>query len=286
MEYTVKTLLKEVNSSYKHPGNERVRAITEHLIGALYETIVKFDISHEEVWAFQRWANELGKANQVGLLGAGIGIERLLDILADEKDKNLGKKMGTPRAIEGPLYVPGAPQGKGLVRADDGTEAGEVLVMEGDVYDVDGKRVQGALVEMWMANQAGTYSIIDPTQTPYNLRRKIETENAHYAFRSLVAPGYSVPPHSPTGQLLSIIGREGNRPAHIHFMVTAPGFHPLTTQVNMPGDPYLNEDFAFATRDELIVRPEKVKDPEIFSKYGLEAPFTHVKWNFVLQKAK
>lgn len=287
MEYTVQTLLKEVNSVYKHPGDERIRKITEHLIEMLYETIVKFDISHEEVWAFIRWGNQLGKENQVGLLAAGIGIERLLDILADEKDAKAGIISGTPRAIEGPLYIPGAPLEKDFARLDDGTEKGEVLIFEGYITSLHGDKIPGAIVDTWMANQQGTYSIIDPTQTPYNLRRKIQADDqGHYGFRSLVPPGYAVPEGSATDQVMKLLGREGNRPSHIHFIVTAPGYKTLTTQVNMPGDKYLNEDFAFATRDSLVVKTTKVNDQEKIKKYGLNDSFTHVSWDFHLQKEK
>lgn len=286
MEYTVETLLKEVNSSYKHPGDERIRAITEHLIKQIYDTIVKFDVSHDEMWTFLKWMNELGKSNQAGLLAAGIGVERLLDILADEKDKKNGITSGTVRAIEGPLYVPGAPLEKKFARIDDGTEKGEVLIMEGDVLGPNGERIPNALVEVWLANQQGTYSMIDPNQSPYNNRRKIEAdENGHYGFRTLVPPGYSVPKGSPTQKVLDLIGREGNRPAHIHFMISAPGYAHLTTQVNMPGDKYLDEDFAFATRDPLVVKVEKVSDPKQLDRYGLKEPYAHVKFDFVLHKA-
>lgn len=286
MEYNSKTLLKEVNSAYKHPGNERIRAITEHVIAQIFETIEKFDVSHDEVWACFRYLNELGKANQFGLLGAGIGVERLLDILADEKDKKEGHATGTARAIEGPLWVPGAPKSKHFARLDDGKEKGEVLIMEGTVRDTEGKIVPNALIEVWHANQEGTYSIIDPTQTPYNYRRIIEAdEKGHYVFQSLVPPGYAVPEGSPTDKLMKLLGREGNRPAHIHFMVSAPDHVKLTTQINWPGDKYIDEDFAFATRDTLIVKPEKVSDKNQMAQYKLSEPYTHVVFDFVLQKA-
>ncbi|MCM2349282.1 MAG: catechol 1,2-dioxygenase [Bacteriovoracaceae bacterium] len=285
MEYTVKTLLKEVNSSYKHPGDERIRAISEHLIEQMYNTIVKFDVSHDEMWAFLKWMNELGKANQAGLLAAGLGIERLLDILADEKEKQKGITTGTARAIEGPLYVPGAPLEKKFARIDDGTQKGEVLIMEGDVFGPNGERIPHALVEVWLADQEGTYSIINPAQTPYNNRRKIEAdEKGHYGFRTLVPPGYSVPKDSPTQKVLDLLGREGNRPAHIHFMVSAPGYEQLTTQINMPGDKYIDEDFAFATRDPLIVTVEKVNDPKMLAQYDLKEPYAHIKFNFTLHQ--
>lgn len=284
MEYSVKELLKEVNSSYSAPGDERARAISEHVIAQIYETIEKFDISHEEVWAFVRWMNSIGKTNQVGLLLAGLGVERLLDILADEKDKKEGIELGTARAIEGPLYVAGAPVHEHFARLDDGTEEGEALIFEGYVRDLDGKALPHATVEVWQANQEGTYSIIDPTQTPYNYRRTIIADaNGHYVFRSIIPPGYSVPEGSPTDVLMKLLGRHGQRPAHIHFMVHADGHRKLTTQINWPGDKYIDEDFAFATRNELIVNPEKVTDEALIKKYELNAPYTHVSFDFKIQ---
>ncbi len=286
MEYTIESLLSEVNSIHEKPGDERSRAIIEHVTKQIFDTMVKFDVSHAEMWAFFRWLNDLGKANEAGLLGAGLGLERLLDIMADEKDKARGIQLGTARAIEGPLHVPGAPRVKGFDRIDDGKEQGEVLIMEGNVKDLTGKIIPNAVVEVWLANQQGTYSIIDPTQTPYNNRRIIETaEDGHYGFQTLLPPGYSVPLGSPTQKVMDLLGRHGHRPAHIHFMVTAPGYVPLTTQVNMPGDKYIDEDFAFATRDDLIVTINKVDDPKLVAKYKLEKPYSHVEFDFVLQKA-
>lgn len=289
MEYTVNQLLEVVNKkSYKHPGNERMRAITEHIIEGIYGTIVKFDVSHDEIWAFHTFLNDLGKANQAGLLSAGIGVERLLDILMDEKDKKaglLGKE--TPRAIEGPLFVPGAPLTKSFAVMNSEDDAGDPFVMEGKITDQDGNLVSGIILDAWMANSRGTYSIIDPTQAPYNNRRKIEVgSDGHYAIKGILPPGYAVPPNSPTQTVLDVLGREGNRPAHIHFMLVKPGYRHLTTQINLPGDKFLNEDFAFATRDELIVELKKCSDPEKMKKYGFTKPFTIIDFDFKVLKEK
>ena len=54
--------------------------------------------------------------------------------------------------------------------------------------------------------------------------------------------GYGCPPGSNTEQLLTKLGRHGQRPAHIHFFVTAPGCRQLTTQINIDGDKYQSED--------------------------------------------
>jgi catechol 1,2-dioxygenase len=82
--------------------------------------------------------------------------------------------------------------------------------------------------------------------------------------------------------LLNSIGRHGIRPAHIHFFVTAPGYKKLTTQINIAGDPYLHDDFAFATRDDLIPGIIEHTDPESIKARGLGAPFAEIAFDFVL----
>ncbi len=82
--------------------------------------------------------------------------------------------------------------------------------------------------------------------------------------------GYGCPPDGPTQKLLDQLGRHGNRPAHIHFFVSAPGYKHLTSQINLSGDKYLWDDFAFATRDGLIADPVKVSDRETIAQRDLE----------------
>jgi catechol 1,2-dioxygenase len=285
-EYSVAQLLEHVNSSYSKPGNERVRQIAERMIADIYRVIVDFNVSHAELWSCFTWLNELGTAKQAGLVGAGLGLERLLDILADEADQHAQRAPGTPRAIEGPLYIPHAPLSKHEARLDDGSETGEPLVMEGTVRNTQGHAVPQAIVDVWHAGQGGGYSFFDPSLQAFNYRRRIETdEQGHYLFRSLLPPGYGVPPDSPTQQLLDVLGRHGSRPAHIHFMISAKNHVTLTTQVNIPGDPYLNDDFAFATRDALVVNLQKMTDPTQIAQYRQQGPFTYIAFDFTLQVA-
>ena len=69
-----------------------------------------------------------------------------------------------------------------------------------------------------------------------------------YRFRSIMPSGYGCPPDGPTQKLLDLLGRHGQRPAHIHFFVSAHRLpRTLTTQINIQGDKYIYEDFAFAT---------------------------------------
>jgi len=140
-------------------------------------------------------------------------------------------------------------------------------------------------VEVWHANTKGGYSGFDPSQSAYNLRRTIETDaDGRYRFRSILPSGYGCPPDGPTQHLLSALGRHGRRPAHIHFFVTAPGYRRLTTQINISDDPYLHDDFAFATRDGLIPELVRHADPTEIKARGLNEPFVTIQFDFTLNR--
>jgi catechol 1,2-dioxygenase len=285
-EYTQQQLLDLVNTVQVAPGNARVRALTQRIVSDLFKTIDEMDVSADEFWSAVDWLSRLGASGQTGLITAGLGFDRLLDIRADEADQKAGRVGGTPRAIEGPLFVAGAPTAKAEVRVDEGEPKGEVFVMEGQVLDLAGQPVPHAMVDVWHANEQGGYSHFFPGMKPYELRRRIETDaQGHYRFRTALPPGYSIPPNSPTSELFEALGRHGHRPAHIHFLVVAPGKRTLTTQVNIPGDTYIDDDFAFATRDGLVVELERDVAPAGYESLGITQPFVRSRFNFVLQNA-
>lgn len=61
-----------------------------------------------------------------------------------------------------------------------------------------------------------------------------------------------------------------------------PGFKHLTTQINLNGDQYLWDDFAFATREELIADPVKITDSKLSQARDINGPHTEVGFNFAL----
>lgn len=280
-------LLERVTHANRPNGNPRVQKITARIVADLFRAIDDLDIQPDEFWAGVDWLSRLASSGQAGLITAGLGFDRLLDIRQDEADARAGREGGTPRAIEGPLYIAGAPLSKYETRVDEGdVPRGEIMVMEGRVLDIHGKPVAGAIVDVWHANELGRYSHFDPDQAEYALRRRVETDaQGRYRFRSFIPPGYAIPPGSPTAELFSAIGRHGNRPAHIHFLVAAPGLRTLTTQVNVPGDSFIDDDFAFATRDGLILTLEKNTPAQGYESLGVTAPFTRVPFDFVMQPA-
>jgi catechol 1,2-dioxygenase len=155
------------------------------------------------------------------------------------------------------------------------------LFMEGEVRGVSGEPIADAVVDIWHANTMGNYSHFDPTQAPFNLRRRIETDSdGRYRFRSIMPSGCSCPPGGQTEKLLQAMGRHGNRPAHVHFFVSAPGYRKLTTQINIDGDKYLHDDFAFGTRDALIPRVEHITEAAEIYKLGLNKPFSRIQFDF------
>jgi catechol 1,2-dioxygenase len=279
-------LLELVNTKKIAEGNPRARALTQRIVTDLFKTIDEMDVTPDEFWKAMDWLTRLGQTGQVGLITAGLGFDRLIDIRMDEADEKAGRAAGTPRAIEGPLFVAGAPTTQRETRLDEGEPKGEIFVMEGQVRDTDGKPVANAMLDVWHANEVGGYSHFFPGMKPYELRRRIETDaQGNYRFRSFLPPGYGIPPNSPTSELFEALGRHGKRPAHIHFLVVAPGLRTLTTQVNIPGDTYIDDDFAFATRDGLIIELEKDVAPAGYDSLGITAPFTRSRFDFVMQKA-
>lgn len=265
--------------------NPRVQEIVLRIVTDLMQTINDLKITADEYWSGVEFIGDLGK--EAGLLSPGLGFDHFMDLMIEEDLKAAGLDGGTVRTIEGPLYVAGAPEAKGFARLDDGTDLdnGTVLFMQGTVYDNDGKPLPNAKVEVWHANSLGNYSFFDESQSHFNLRRSIITdENGNYAFRSIVPLGYSVPPEGMTQKVLGALGRHGHRPAHIHFFASADGHRKLTTQINIDGDEYLWDDFAFASREGLVPEVTMVEDADKLKEKGLDKPYASIDFDFHLVK--
>ena len=265
----------------------RVQQVVVRLVSDLFQAIEDLDLSATEIWKGLEYFTDAGKANELGLLAAGLGLEHYLDLRADEADAKAGITGGTPRTIEGPLYVAGAPESIGFTRMDDGSESDHVdtLFIEGQVTDTNGQLIEGAKVEIWHANSLGNYSFFDKSQSDFNLRRTVLSDNNGQYFAQTTMPvGYGCPPEGTTQFVLDKLGRHGNRPSHVHYFVSAPGYRKLTTQFNIEGDQYLWDDFAFATRDGLVAVAEDVTDEAEIARRGLNKAFKHITFNIQLVK--
>ena len=127
------------------------------------------------------------------------------------------------------------------------------------------------------------YSFFDKSQSDFNLRRSVITAaDGQYTALTTMPVGYGCPPQGTTQFVLDKLGRHGNRPSHVHYFVTAPGFRKLTTQFNIEGDQYLWDDFAFATRDGLVATAVDVTDEAEIERRGLTGAFKHIQFNVEL----
>ncbi len=270
----VQTLLDRASGVLEGSGNPRLKAITRDLLQALMGVIEKHDISESEFWDAVKYLGD--GAGEFGLIVPGLGLEHFLDLHMDAKDAAAGRTGGTPRTIEGPLYVAGAPVATGDVNLSQDADNTDTLSMTGVVRGPNGELVQNATLHVWHANSKGFYSHFDPTgaQTPFNNRRRIKLgSDGRYTFHSKMPRGYSCPPGGATAGLMAMLGRHGDRPAHVHFFVEAPGYRSLTTQINFGDDPLAKNDFAFGSREGLLPVPNRQGDR------------AHVAFDFVLQKA-
>ncbi|GLK91255.1 catechol 1,2-dioxygenase [Pseudomonas turukhanskensis] len=269
-------------------GSPRVKQILLRVLQDTAKLIEDLEVTDDEFWSTIDYLNRLGSRSEAALLIAGLGVEHFLDMLNDAKDAEVGLVGGTPRTIEGPLYVAGAPLSHGEARMDDGSEEGVAtpFFIQGQVLDLDGKPIAGATVDLWQADSKGNYSYFDKSQSDYNLRRRIVTDaDGRYRARSIVPSGYGCDPQGPTQECLNLLGRHGQRPAHIHYFISAPGYRHLTTQINLSGDKYLWDDFAYATRDGLIGDVSFIEDPALAAARGVAGRFAELSFNFQLQKA-
>jgi catechol 1,2-dioxygenase len=271
----IQQLLDRAAGLNESGGNPRLKAIVRDLTESVMELIVRHDISESEFWSAMKYLSD--GAGEIGLIVPGTGLEHFLDLYNDAKDAEAGRTGGTPRTIEGPLYVAGAPLVEGDVNLTDDPDDAETLYMSGGVTGPEGEVVENAIVHVWHANSQGWYSHFDPTgeQTPFNNRRRIKLgKDGRYAFRSKMPNGYSVPPGGATEQLMHALGRHGHRPAHVHFFIEAPGYRTLTTQINFGDDPFAADDFAFGTREGLLPMPNRQGDS------------AYIGFDFQLQRAR
>jgi len=284
----INEVLQKIESTEVLGGDDRIKTIVNRLVQELFYVIEELDIQPEEIWKAVDWFTLTGKNNEYGLVAAGIGLEHFLDLRMDEAEANAGITGGTPRTIEGPLYVAGSPESLSYAELETVKEEGaERLYMQGRVLDQEGNPVEGALVEVWHCNLMDRYSFFDSSQPTFNLRRAIRTDkDGAYQFKSFIPVGYSVPPGGATDQLLKAIGRHGSRPAHIHFFVSAPDYRKLTTQINIEGDPLIWDDFAFATRDGLVPQITRVDAQQAKEKFNRDEAFASIDFDFCIHREK
>src|ERR1700686_400745 len=179
-----------------------------------------------------------------------------ISMLVDAVDNVAGPGISDSTVL-GPFY---AGHQRELAQGDSillREEASEPLVMSGRVADPEGQPVADALIEVWTPAPNQMYDVQDRDQPQGHLRASFRTDMAGtYRFRTIMPVSYPIPDDGPAGQLLAAMGRHPFRPAHIHFMISAPGYRTLVTHLFIEGDEYLESDAVFGVKPSLVIRPE------------------------------
>jgi len=161
---------------------------------------------------------------------------------------------------------------------------GEPTIVMGQVLSTDGTPIPHALLDVWETNENGLYEQQDAEQPEMNLRGKFRSDSeGRYCFVGIKPVSYAIPDDGPVGQLLRALGRHPFRPAHIHLLISADGFAPVTTHLFVKGDRYLDSDAVFGTKDSLIVDFVRHDSVEEAARYHVTAPFYTVEYDFVLK---
>jgi len=239
-------------------GNQRFREVITSAIRHLHDFVREVRLTPVE-WKtaidFLAAAGHItdDKRNEFILLSDTLGVSALVDLLSHAR-----QPVGTTdSSLLGPFYresVPEMASGASIAR----DTAGEAITVKGVVTGAGGKPLRDASLDVWQAAPNGKYDLQDENQPELNMRGKFRTDQAgRFEFRSLKPLSYPVPHDGPAGELLLALGRHPYRPAHIHFIVTAPGYEPLTTALYIAGDPYIGSDAVVGAKESLIVGYEK-----------------------------
>lgn len=259
--FTEETSAEAVNARMGDAIDPRLKAIMTSLVRHLHAFAREVQLTQEE------WETAIGFLTRTGQMCSGtrqefillsdvLGFSMLVDAINNRRPPG-----ATENTVFGPFHVEGAPQramGESIVL--DGK--GETCLFRGRVTDLEGNPVEGARIDVWSDNAEGFYDVQQPDIQPKWNNRGIFTTGADgsYSFVGIKPVSYPIPDDGPVGGLLAALGRHPYRPAHMHFLVTAPGHEKLVTHIFVEGDPWLASDAVFGVRETLVARFERGDD--------------------------
>lgn len=234
-------------------GPARLSEAAGATVGALHALISALRPTPDEFRTVIDFLTEVGhyaddRRQEWVLLADVLGVSSLVEDLNWPRPPQ-----ATPNTVAGPFYrpdVPESPLGADLSRDGEG----EPLAVTGRVRDLDGNAVPDAQVEVWHANADGLYENQEPDRQPeFNLRGRFHADGqGRFRFTTVKPRGYRLPSDGPVGRFVTLLGLGLDRPAHIHFRVSAGGFETLTTHVFDAADPAIDRDAIFGVKPQLL----------------------------------
>ena len=273
-QVTKDTLIDAVLARLKDMKDPRFKEILTSLIKHLHAFADEVQLTEEEWFEGIKFLTAVGqkcddKRQEFILLSDILGLSmRVVEI------NHPMPEGATESTVLGPFFVHGAPEFEyGADFTKGATMKGEPTWVSGQILSIDGKPIPDATIDVWQAKADGIYDIQTPSGE-FELRGRVKSDaQGRYAFRTYKPKFYGVPIDGPVGDLLRAMGRHPMRPAHMHLIVSAPGYRQVITHAFVSGDPYLDSDAVFAVKDSLIADWKQVDSPDEAKKLGMPNPF-------------
>lgn len=247
-------LTEKALTAYSRIEDTRLRELVTGLIRHLHIFVKETKLTEEEFELAWTTMAEMAKftddrRNEFLLFCDVIGVSQLVEAINHARPRS-----AVGFALVGPFFRANAPlRNRGESIASEHTE-GERVRISGRVYDLTTNApVAGAMLDVWQAATNGLYENQDENQPNYNLRGRFRANEAgNFELVELLPTPYPVPTDGPVGELMKLAKHQPNRPAHIHFIVSAPNYETLITQVFRKGDDIIDEDPVF-TADQTMI---------------------------------
>jgi hydroxyquinol 1,2-dioxygenase len=279
---TEQTITEAVTRSFDRSTNERFRFLISLLVNHFHEFAKETSLTHDE-WRvgleFLTRASRFTNAhrNEFVLTSDVLGLSSLVDLLNSSPGATEGSVLGPFHAQSSPMV----PVGADLIKDNQG----DPVLLRGRVLDLEGRPIRGAMLDFWQTAANGLYPAQDPNQHPDNLRCRMRTDDdGKYAMKVIRPSAYTVPYDGPVGDLLRVGGRHAWRPAHFHFIVGAPGFRSVVTELFNEDDSYIEQDAAFGVRDGIVVKFKRNDSAQDAASHSVRSPFYVVDFDFRLKR--
>lgn len=275
-------ITQAVLQTFENTPDERLKEIMTAVVNHLHALVRELNLTEAEWMAAIQFLTTAGQMcspsrQEFILLSDTLGVSTLKDLLNNRRPEDV-----TDWSILGPFYREGAPELR-LGASIAGDTPGEPILLAGHVKGQNGEPIPNALLDVWQSDAEGFYDLQVLDLSKMNLRGCFRTDTrGRYEFRTIKPSFYPIPEDGPVGKMLRAVGRHPYRPAHIHFKVSADGYVPLTTELYMEGDPYIDSDVVFGVRSALIVNPVRHESAQEAARQGLAAPFYTLEYDFVL----
>jgi hydroxyquinol 1,2-dioxygenase len=284
MPYVTEDNLTDVAlQRWKDIPDPRLRQVMQSLIKHLHGFVRDIEPTQAEWATAIDWLTRTGKLcsekrQEFILTSDVLGVSMLVDAINHRRPSE-----ATPSTVEGPFHVPNAPavaHGGNMAEGAPGIPC----FVTGTVRSLEGEPVAGAALDLWQTDGEGLYEDQREVDGPW-MRGVYRTQpDGSYVIRTVAPIAYTIPMDGTVGELMNRTNISHMRPAHIHFAITAPGYHGCVTHLFQKGDEFIETDVVYGVKEPLIV--EFVKKPPGKAANGeiVATAFYEVRYDFVLQK--